>query len=116
MMNFTNLAFFTLLASIILGIYLTIVGIRQKRRIPILGLTHTGLAITAIAILCLAIMEGPSSKLNNTGILFLLLALIGGGLVFLLHEEKKPPSMAAIIAHASMGIIAFTLLLLNVIS
>jgi len=115
-MNFTNLAFFILLSAIAVGIYLVIVGIRQKRRIPVLGFTHAGLAIAAIATLYLAILEGPSSKLNNTGIFFLLLALIGGGLTLLLHEEKKPPSMAAIIAHATMGAIAFTLLLLNVIS
>ena len=113
-MNLTNFAFFTLLAAVLLGIYLVILGFRQKKRMPVLGFTHAGLAIVAIAILILAIMEGPASKLNNAGAFFLLLALIGGGLVLLLHEENKPPAIAAVIAHAAMGLFGFILLLINV--
>jgi hypothetical protein len=113
-MSLTNLSFFTLLSAVAVGLYLVMVGFRQKKRMPALGLTHAGLAIAAIAILFMAIFEGPSSKLNNAGAFFLLLALIGGGLVFLLHEEKKPPSMAAVVFHAVMGLIGLTLLLLNV--
>lgn len=114
-MNLTELSFITLFAAIALGIYLVIAGLRHKRRFPALGLTHAGLAVAATVILLLAIMEGPSSKLNNAGAFFLLLALIGGGLVFLLHEEKKPPSMAAVFFHAIIGIIGFILLLFNVV-
>lgn len=113
-MNTIYLAFFTLFAAIVLGIYLVVVGFRQKRRIPAIGFIHAGLAITAIVSLFTVIMEGPSSKLNNASVIFLLLALIGGGLVFLLHEKGRPPSMFAVFFHAVMGGIGFTLLLLNV--
>ena len=53
--------------------------------------------------------------MNNVAALFLFFALVGGGMVFALHEENKPPSMAAVTAHAAMGIVGITLLIINLL-
>ena len=104
-----------LLSAIAIGLYLVFIGVRQKKRSPALGMTHAGLAITATIILFVEIFNGPTVKLNNAAALFLLPAVIGGGLVYLLHEKSRPPSMAAVIAHAIMGLIGFSMLLINIL-
>jgi hypothetical protein len=40
---------------------------------------------------------------------------MGGGMVLALHEENRPPSMAAVTAHAIMGLFGISLLIINLI-
>ena len=114
-MNLSYTSTLMLLSAIAIGLYLVFIGVRQKKRSPGLGMTHAGLALTAIIILFVEIFNGPTVKLNNAAALFLLLAIIGGGLVYLLHEKNRPPSMVAVVAHAIMGLIGFSMLLINII-
>ena len=113
-MNFSSISTLQLLFVIAIGLYLVFIGVRHKKRSSGLGLVHASLALTAITMLFVEIFNGPTVKLNNAAAFFLLLAIIGGGLVFLLHEKNHPPSMGAVVAHAIMGLIGFTLLLINI--
>jgi len=104
-----------LIAAISVGAYLVYVGLRRHKRIPKLGLTHAGLALSGSVALALQVLvlEGPSHRLNNLAAFFLALALIGGAMVFLLHEKGRPPSMPVVIIHAIMGVVGLTLLLIG---
>jgi hypothetical protein len=102
-----------LIAAISVGAYLVYVGLRRHRRIPKLGLTHAGLALSGSVALALQVLEGPSHRLNNLAAFFLALALIGGAMVFLLHEKGRPPAMPVVVIHAIMGVVGLTLLLIG---
>jgi FtsH-binding integral membrane protein len=102
-----------LISAVALGFYLVFIGLRQRKRLPGAGLTHAGLALSGILVLLTEIYTGPSDKLNNLAALFLLFAIVGGGMVLALHEQNKPPSMAAVTAHAVMGMIGLTLVIIN---
>jgi hypothetical protein len=113
MMNLSLAATLLLITTVAVGIYLIVLGLRQRKRSPGLGLTHAGLALSGVIVLFTEIFIGPTDKLNNVAALFLFFAIVGGGIVFALHEEKKPPSMAAVTAHAIMGVAGVSLLVIN---
>ena len=102
-----------LISAVAVGFYLFFLGLRQRKRSPGLGFTHAGLALCGIIVLFTEIFTGPTDKLNNVAALFLFFAIVGGGMVFALHEENKPPSMAAVTAHAIMGLVGISLLIIN---
>jgi hypothetical protein len=102
-----------LVSAAALGLYLVSLGLRHRRRSPGLALVHAGLALSGIIVLFTAIFTGPTDKMNNLAALFLFFAVVGGGMVFALHEENKPPSMAAVTAHAGMGLVGISLLIFN---
>lgn len=102
-----------LISAVVVGFYLLFLGLRQRKRSPGLGLTHAGLALCGIIVLFTEIFTGPTDKLNNVAALFLFFAIVGGGMVFALHEENRPPSMAAVTAHAIMGLAGISLLIIN---
>jgi hypothetical protein len=102
-----------LISAIAVGIYLVFLGLRQRKRSPVLGLTHAVLALSGIMVLFMEIFTGPTDKLNNVAALFLFFALVGGGMVFALHEQNRPPSMVAVTAHAVMGVVGVSLLIIN---
>lgn len=112
-MNLLLVTTLLLISAVSVGFYLVFIGLRQRKRLPGLGLTHAGLATTGILVLFTEIFTGPTDKLNNLAVLFLLFAIVGGGMVFALHEENKPPSMAAVTAHAVMGMVGLALLIIN---
>ena len=102
-----------LVSAITVGLYLVVLGLRQRKRSPGLAVTHAGLALSGIIVLFTAIFTGPTDKMNNVAALFLFFAIVGGGMVFALHEENRPPSMVAVMAHAIMGLVGITLLVIN---
>jgi len=105
--------FLLLISAVAIGIYLVFLGLNQHKRSPSLGLTHAGLALSGVIVLFTEIFTGPTDKLNNVAALFLFFAILGGGMVFALHEENRPPSMAAVIAHAIMGLVGISLLIIS---
>jgi drug/metabolite transporter superfamily protein YnfA len=102
-----------LISAVAVGIYLVLLGLRQRKRSPGLGIAHACLALSGIIVLFTEIFTGPTDKLNNVAALFLFFAIVGGGMVFALHEENKPPSMFAVTAHAAMGLVGTLLLIIN---
>ena len=112
-MNLIFAAVLLLISAVAVGLYLVMLGLRQRKRSPGLALTHVGLALSAIAVLFTEIFTGPADKINNLAALFLFFALVGGGLVFALHEKNRPPSMAAVTVHAIMGMAGISLLFIN---
>lgn len=112
-MNLLHATALLLITAVAVGFYLVFLGLRQRKRAPGLGLTHAGLALTGIILLFTVIFTGPTDKINNVAALFLFFAIVGGGMVFALHEENKPPSTAAVTAHAIMGLVGITLLVIN---
>ena len=112
-MNLLLITVFLLISAAAVGSYLVILGLRQRRRSPGLAFVHAGLVLSGIILLFTQIFTGPTDKMNNVAALFLFFALVGGGMVFALHEEGKPPSMAAVTAHAAMGLVGITLLIIN---
>jgi RsiW-degrading membrane proteinase PrsW (M82 family) len=111
--NTLTLSTLFLLCAVIIGTYLTFIGLRRRKRIPRLGLLHAALALTGVVILGTQIYNGPMDKMNNVAVLFLIFAVIGGGMVFALREEKKPPSMPVVTIHAIMGVVGVSFLVLN---
>lgn len=111
-----NLLFATallLISAVAVGIYLVFMALRQRKRSPGLGLTHAVLALSGTTVLFTEIFTGPTDKINNVAALFLFFAIVGGGMVLALHEENRPPSMAAVTAHAIMGLVGISLLAFN---
>ena len=115
-MNYSLAATLLLFVAVTLGFYLVSVGIRQRKRLPALGLTHAALAIFGFIALCLQIAADSSIKLNNAAAFFLTLAIIGGFLVFALHEKCRAPSMPVVVLHGIMGSIGLILISINVFS
>ena len=113
-MNLLLVTILLLICALALGFYLVLLGLRQHRRSPGLGLMHAGLALSGVIVLFIAIFTGPTDKLNNVAAFFLFSALLGGGMVFALHEENRPPAMIAVVAHALMGLLGISLLLINI--
>lgn len=113
-MNLLLITISLLTFAVVIGTYLVFVGLRHRKRLPALGLTHAGLAFCGIVLLFTLIFTSPSDKLNNVAALFMLFALVGGGMVFALREQDRPPSIAMVIAHAIMGLAGLSLLILNV--
>jgi len=114
-MNLLLTTVLLLISAIAVGIYLVFIGLRQHKRSPGLAVTHAGLALSGIIVLFTEIFTGPTDKINNVAALFLFFAIVGGGMVFALHEENRPPSMVAVIAHAIMGLVGISLLIINLI-
>ncbi len=112
-MNLLLVSFLLLISAVAIGFYLVYLGLHQRKRSPGLGLTHAGLALSGFIVLFIEIFTGPIDKLNNVAGLLLFLAILGGGMVFALNEENKPPSMAAVTAHAIMGLVGISLLIIN---
>jgi hypothetical protein len=112
-MNLLHATTLLLISAVVVGIYLVFLGLSERKRSPGLGLTHAVLALSGIMVLFTEIFTGPTDKLNNAAALFLLFAIVGGGMVFALHEENRPPSMAAVTAHAIMGLAGISLLIIN---
>lgn len=104
-----------LIAAVAVGFYLVFLGLRQRKRSPGLAFTHAGLALSGIIVLFTEIFTGPTDKMNNVAALFLFFAIVGGGMVFALHEENRPPSMAAVTAHAVMGLVGISLLIISLL-
>lgn len=115
-MNYSLAATLLLFVAVSLGFYLVSVGIRQRKRLPALGLTHAALAISGFIALCLQIAADSSIKLNNAAAFFLILAIIGGLMVFALHEKGGAPSMPVVVLHAIMGSIGLILVCVSVFS
>jgi hypothetical protein len=114
-MNLLLITVFLLISAAAVGFYLVLLGLRQRRRSSGLAFVHAGLVMSGIILLFTQIFTSPTDKMNNVAALFLFFALVGGGMVFALHEENKPPSMAAVTAHAAMGIVGITLLIINLL-
>ena len=114
-MNLLPATALLLISAVAVGLYLVFLGLRQHRRSPGLALVHVGLVLSGIIVLFTEIFIGPTDKLNNVAALFLLFALVGGGIVFALHEENRPPSMVAVTAHAIMGLVGISLLIINIL-
>ena len=112
-MNLLHAAALLLISAVVIGVYLVFVGLRQRKRAPVPGLAHAGLALSGIVVLFTEIFTGPTDKINNVAALFLFFAIVGGGMVFALHEENRPPSMVAVTAHAIMGLVGISLLIIN---
>lgn len=112
-MNLLLAAFILVAVAVSIGLYLVFLGFRQRKRSPGLGLAHAGLALSGFILLSMAAYAGTTDKLNNVAVMFLFFALVGGGIVFALHEEKKPPSMGAVTAHAIMGLVALSLMIIS---
>jgi len=112
-MNLLPAATLLLISALTVGLYLVFLGMRQRKRSPGLALVHAGLALSGVIVLFTEIFTGLPDKLNNVAAFFLFLALVGGGIVFALHEENRPPSMGAVTAHAIMGLVGISLLVIN---
>ena len=112
-MNLLLITVFFLISAAAVGFYLVLLGLRQRRRSPGIAFLHAGLVLSGTILLFTEIFTGPTVKMNNVAALFLFFALVGGGMVFALHEEGKPPSMAAVSAHAAMGLVGIALLIIN---
>ncbi len=112
-MNIPLAATLLLITAAAIGVHLALLGMRKRKRSPSLGLTHAVLALSGLILLFVEIYYGPTNKLINTAAFFLFFAIVGGGIVFALHEEKRPPSMGAVTAHAIMGVVGVSLLVIN---
>lgn len=110
---YLSISIFLFATVILQGAYLVFHGVRKRKRVPALGMTHAAMALVATVFLFIHIYTGPSSIYNNFAAFFFLFALIGGVLVFLLHEENHPPSMAAVIIHALAGVTGLVSLVLG---
>lgn len=113
MMNLLPVTVLFLISAAAVGLYLVLLGLRQRRRSPGLAFVHAGLVLCGIILLFTEIFTGPTDKMNNVAALFFFFAVIGGGMVFALHEKGKPPSIIAVTAHAAMGMVGIVLLVTN---
>ena len=98
--------------AILAGLSLVFMGVRYHRSSLALGLTHAGVALTALILLIVHIVrEAGSHMLYNDAAFLFLLALVGGIVMLVTHNNKKAAPLLIVIAHASLALIALALLI-----
>jgi len=98
--------------AILVGLSLVFMGVRYQRSSLALGLTHAGIALTAVILLIVHSFQDPiTHKLYNNATFLFLLALAGGLVLLITRNNKKSAPLPIVIAHASLALIALALLI-----
>ena len=105
--------------AVALGLYLVVLGVRQRRGSRGVAAVHGGLALLGLVVLGMQVFSGPVNFLYNSAALLFALALSGGLALLAVRlgdrEKHSPPSMIGVSLHAAMGLLALLLLVLGYI-
>jgi hypothetical protein len=98
----------------LLGLWLVVLGVRDRRGSRALAAGHAGVALLGLILLGRHIFSNPVHMLYNDAALLFVLALFGGFVLLALrmgnHEHRSPPPMVGVSLHAAMAITALLLL------
>ena len=97
--------------AIAIGLRLIYLGMRYHRGSLAMGLGHAAIALSALVLLVLFILQEHITyrHYNEAAILFFI-AMTGGVFLLALREERKPPPMLVVGAHAAIALIGLLLL------
>lgn len=103
--------------AVALGLYLVVLGVRQRRGSRALAAVHGGFALLGLVVLGMQVFSGPVNFLYNSAALLFVLALSGGLMLLAMRlgdrDKHLPPSMIGVSLHAAMGLLALLLLVLG---
>jgi hypothetical protein len=98
--------------AILAGLSLVFMGVCYHRSSLTLGLGHGGIALTAVVLLIINIVQSATTHrlYNDAALLFIL--TLGGGLVLMMTRgNNKSAPMPVVIIHASLALLALALLI-----
>jgi len=101
----------------LLGLWLVVLGVRDRRGSRDLAALHAGVALLGLILLGRHIFSSPVHMLYNDAALLFVLALFGGLVLLAVrmgnHEHRSPPPMIGVGFHAAMAVTALLLLVLG---
>jgi len=98
--------------AILAGLSLVFMGVRYHRSSLALGLGHAGMALIAVILLIMHIIqEATSHMLYNDAALLFVLTLAGGIVLLMTRNNNKSAPLPVVIIHAALALIALTLLI-----
>ncbi len=98
---------------------LTLAAMRLANRpLPLgLALVHGAFAATALVLLIIAmIIAGKSTALLNAALILFIIAAIGGFILFSFHLRSKSLPIPLMLLHGLVAVVAFILLLVQVLA
>lgn len=101
--------------AVVLGLTLTVLGLRYRRGSLPLAAAHVVAALAGLALLLQHIANSPTQRAQNLAAFLFVLALLGGlvllGLRLSKLEYRTPPPMIVVVLHAVLAVFALLLLL-----
>lgn len=98
--------------AVLVGMYMIYVGLRYRRGSITLGISHAGIATTALVMLIVHLLDTPKhSMVYNDAALVFIMTLAGGLVLLALREGRRPPPMVVVGVHAVMALFGLLLLL-----
>jgi hypothetical protein len=90
--------------AILAGLSLIFMGVRYHRSSLALGLGHASIALFAVILLIMHIIQSATSHmLYNDAALLFVLTLAGGFVLLLTHNAKKSAPLPVVIVHAALA-------------
>jgi FtsH-binding integral membrane protein len=97
------------------GLVLGVSGLRQ-RDLPVwLSVIHGLAAAAGLITLILGVVQGNAGSLLFTSLVLFIIAALGGFLLLSYHIRKKPHPKGLIVIHALVAVVAFVLLLIDIL-
>jgi len=100
----------------VVGVYMAVLRFRGADRPPTsIALVHGALAAAGLIALIVAVVEPSSPAPAKTALIVFLVAALGGFYLFAQHMQKKALPIPVVVAHATIAIIGFIILLVTVV-
>jgi len=97
------------------GLVLGVSGLRQRDLPMWLSLIHGLVAAAGLVTLILVVLQGNAGTLVIISLVLFLIAALGGFVLFSFHLRKRPHPKGLIVIHALAAVIAFVLLLIEIL-
>ncbi|MEJ2360416.1 MAG: hypothetical protein P8Z75_03160 [Gammaproteobacteria bacterium] len=100
--------------AVLVGMYMIYVGLRYRRGSLVLGVSHAGIASTALVLLIVYLFHNPGhSIIYNDAALVFVMTLAGGLVLLALREGRRPPPMVVVGVHVVMALFGLLLLVVG---
>lgn len=99
--------------AVLIGVYMIYVGLRYRRGSIALGVSHAGIATSALIMFIVYLFHDPKHNMLYNDSVLAFIMTFGGGLVLLaLREGRRPPPMVVVSLHAVMALLGLLLLVI----
>lgn len=113
-MFFVPIVFFAIAA--LGGIALAAMCLKNRPLPLALAIAHGVLAATGLVFLIVAmVLAAATSTMLNTALILFIVAAIGGAILFSFHLRSRPLPVPLVLGHGLLAVVAFVLLLSQVV-